>query len=72
MKVKQITYSTLRVTRQHENDRVEFTVELEKGDKVTDVVEKVKEMCATALKQSKPDPGLVKASRVDRASYFGY
>jgi len=50
MKVKSVAYSMLRVVRQYENDRVEITVELEKGDKLADVVAKVKADCDTAIK----------------------
>lgn len=50
MKVKSITYATLRVTKAYENDRVEVTIELEKGDKAGDVVRKAKKFCMAALK----------------------
>jgi hypothetical protein len=50
MKVKTVTYATLRVTKAYENDRVEVTIELEKGDKPSDVVRKAKKFCLGALK----------------------
>ena len=53
MKVTQLSYSMLRVKAQYENDRVEVTVELNKGDSVSDAVHEAKAICAAAIMEGK-------------------
>ena len=54
MKIKQVSYSMLRVKAQYENDRVEVIVELDKGDTVEDAVHEAKAICAAAIMEGKP------------------
>lgn len=50
MKVKEIRYAMVRVTKAYENDRVEFRLEVEDGDDVGQVARAAKELCEKALK----------------------
>ncbi len=52
MKVKQISYSMLRVTKQFENDRVEVVIELGPKDEVADAVKEAKRLCEKSLQTS--------------------
>ena len=75
MIVKSLTYSTLRVTAQYENDRAEVTIELAKGDKFLDAVREAKRLCAEALRTplTKPTDPLAEIERVARhAAARGY
>lgn len=56
MKIKTLGYSSLRVTRQFENDRAEVVIEIEKGDKLGDVVREAKRICDAALRADKNMP----------------
>jgi hypothetical protein len=49
MQVKAVTYAMLRKTEPFENDRVEVTIEVQKGDKLGDVVREAKRVCYAAL-----------------------
>lgn len=70
MIVKSLTYSTLRVTAQYENDRAEVTIELAKGDKFPDAVREAKRLCAEALRTplTKPTDRLTEIDRVARSA----
>lgn len=54
MQVKAVSYSMLRATKSYENDRVEVTIELDKKDKLGDVVRKAKKICDAALRSKEP------------------
>ena len=45
MKVTEVSYSMLRVTRQFENDRVEVTIQLEEGDSPSKSLETARLLC---------------------------
>lgn len=49
MKIKTISYSMLRVTKQYENDRAEVTVELNEGDDPGEAVKMARDVCEKAL-----------------------
>lgn len=49
MRVKEISYAMLRVTKAYENDRVEVTVEINEGEEVGDAVKLAKNACKRAL-----------------------
>ena len=57
MKVTQVTYGMLRVTRQYENDRAEVVVQIEEGDNIQAALEKARAECDTALAAGR-DAGL--------------
>lgn len=50
MTVKTVTYSMLRVTKQYENDKIEVSIELAKGDDVATAIRKAKDLCRRGLK----------------------
>lgn len=56
MKVQAIKYAMLRKTEEFENDRVEVTVELERGDAVGDAVREAKRICEAALQSDEIVP----------------
>lgn len=45
MKVTEVSYSMLRVTKQFENDRVEITIQLEEGDSPSKSLETARLLC---------------------------
>lgn len=49
MKITEVTYSMLRVTKQFENDRAEVTVQLEEGDSPALSLEKARSICDESL-----------------------
>jgi hypothetical protein len=49
MKIKTVTYSMLRVTKQFENDRAEVTVELGPNDDPGKAFDAAKKECLAAL-----------------------
>lgn len=57
MKVTQISYQSLRCTKQFENDRAEVVIQLEDGDDVQAVLAKARAECDAALSAGR-DEGL--------------
>ncbi len=49
MKITQVSYQMLRVTKQFENDRAEVVIQLDEGDNVQEALEKARLECDTAL-----------------------
>jgi hypothetical protein len=49
MKITEVSYSMLRVTKQFENDRVEVTIQLEEGDSPSVSIEKARMLCDESL-----------------------
>ncbi len=49
MKVTEVKYSMLRVTKQFENDRTEVVIQLEEGDDTQAALEEARKQCDIAL-----------------------
>jgi hypothetical protein len=49
MKITEVSYSMLRVTKQFENDRVEVSIQLEDGDSPALSIEKARQLCDESL-----------------------
>lgn len=49
MKITEVTYRMLRVTKQYENDTAEVTIQLEDGDSPSISLEKARSLCDESL-----------------------
>lgn len=69
MRIRSVSYSMLRITKQFENDRVEVSVEVAEGDSVRDAVRLAKRTCEEALAQpSKRAPSKSDTGTEERAA----